>query len=464
VPRADAWPERLDRIAAAAVLVTLPGMLHAFVLAEAAIAVTGVCFLARSALTRDWGWMRRGWVPLAMLWWAWLMLCSLPGIGYGGVPSFLQAVVVGRYLILAAALQDLLAREAWLRRWLWRVAAFCAAYIALQAVLQAVTGHNLWGAPRWGDGELTGPFDKPRAGAPLSRLLFPALLPPVAVLLAAGGRWRILAAGLLTFGALASVVLIGQRMPLLLTLMGLVLSALLLPSLRRPVIVAMLGGAVLLAASAVVEPPTFYRLVTKFSGQMEGFPESPYGLLAGRAVAMVEQHPWFGRGFNGFRTGCADPRYFHGWHWPADATDDGGGLVGCNLHPHNHYLQALTDAGWPGLVLFSALILAWLVVLGRGLWRRPDALRVGLFVSTLVQQWPIASTSSAFAIEIGGLGFFLLGWGLAEARVSALGRNQLAGEQRLSGGEGHLDSQAVHVRAGGDSNGSAPAGRPVFGS
>ena len=25
----------------------------------------------------------------------------------------------------------------------------------------------------------------------------------------------------------------------------------------------------------------------------------------------------------------------------------GGGLDGCNIHPHNHYLQALTDAGVP---------------------------------------------------------------------------------------------------------------------
>jgi O-antigen ligase len=149
---------------------------------------------------------------------------------------------------------------------------------------------------------------------------------------------------------------------------------------------------------------------------METFPTSPYGLLAARAVAIVEQHPWIGRGYDGFRTGCADPRYFHGWTWPTNPADDGGGLAGCNIHPHNHYLQAATDSGLPGLALFSALVITWLTILGRGLWRDPEPLRVGLFVATLIQQWPLASTSNAFAIELGGLSFLLLGFGLALAR------------------------------------------------
>ena len=282
------------------------------------------------------------------------------------MPSLEQALVVVRYLLLAAALQHHVLRDPNTRLWLWRIIAVCAAYIAVQAVLQAVTGYNLYGDKRWVDGELTGPFYKPRAGAPLSRLLFPALLPPVAVLLARRTPRASIAAAVLTAAGLISVVLIGQRMPVLLTLLGLVVSALLLPTMRKAVIAAILTGAVLIAASAVVVPPTFYRLVTKFSSQMEHFPQSPYGLLAARAVAMEEQHPWLGRGFNGFRTGCAEPRYFHGWTWPANPADNGGGLNGCNLHPHNHYLQAVTDAGLPGLALFSALVLTWLVTLGRG--------------------------------------------------------------------------------------------------
>ncbi|MDE2200661.1 MAG: O-antigen ligase family protein [Rhodospirillales bacterium] len=415
-----AWLRRLDQMSATAVLLMAPGMLHAYVLAEICIGLVAVAFLARCALLGDWIWLRTPWVVLAGLWWLWLVFCSLPGVGRGGTASLIQAVVVVRYLVLAAALEHQVLRDAWLRRWLWRVLALCAAYIALQVYLQAFIGHNLFGQARWPSGELTGPFDKPRAGAPLSRLFFVALLPPAMSLIGRGSRAGGLAALVLTGSALAAQVLIGQRMPLLLVVMGFVVSAALLAPLRRPATIALLGAAILIAASAVLVPPTFYRLVTKFSAQMETFPTSPYGELAARAVAIAEQHPWTGRGFNGFRTGCAEPRYFHGWNWPANPNDDGGGLAGCNIHPHNHYLQALTDSGFPGLFLFAALVVTWLAVLGRGLSRTPTALRVGLFVALLIQQWPIASTSSAFAIEIGGLSFLLLGFGLAEARSGGI--------------------------------------------
>ena len=99
---------------------------------------------------------------------------------------------------------------------------------------------------------------------------------------------------------------------------------------------------------------------------------------------------------------------------------DGGGAGICNIHPHNHYLEAVTNAGVPGLVLFSALVVAWLMALGRGLGARADPLRVGLFVAALIQEWPLASASGFSAVEIAGLFFIQLGLGLALARAARL--------------------------------------------
>ena len=87
----------------------------------------------------------------------------------------------------------------------------------------------------------------------------------------------------------------------------------------------------------------------------------------------------------------------------------------CVTHPHNHYLQALTDGGVPGLVLFCGLVGVWLAQLARGLWRDPEPLRVGLFVAALIQEWPVASTSPLVSLPIGGWFFLLLGLGLALA-------------------------------------------------
>ncbi len=94
----------------------------------------------------------------------------------------------------------------------------------------------------------------------------------------------------------------------------------------------------------------------------------------------------------------------------------------CVQHPHNHYMQALVESGWPGLVLFSALVLAWLQALGRGLWRAPTPLRVGLFVAALLHEWPIASTSAFSSMPLSGWFFVLLGLGLAETRAYMEGR------------------------------------------
>ena len=394
-------------------------LLHARAAAEVAIDLVGLCFLLRCAAERCWTWARQGWVLVGLAWWGWLVICTCVNIarpGQGGA-ALVQVVMVVRFLLFVAALEHWVLRGDRERRWFLGSLSLATLYVALQTLLQFATGRNLYGAPRYGDGELTGPFTKPRAAPTLVRMLFPALLPPVATLLARPGGKPRLAGVALVVGAVAVVVLIGQRMPVLLAVLGLVVSGLLLPRLRGPVIVALVAGGALIATSVVVSPPTFYRLVTKFSRQIGDFRDSPYGLIAERAVAIAEQHPWTGRGYDGFRTGCPEARYFQGWHWPGEsARGDGGGAAVCVTHPHSHYLQAVTDAGLPGLALFCVLVGTWLYQLGRGLLHDPDPLRVGLFVAALIQEWPIASTSPMISLPIGGWFFLLLGFGLAEAR------------------------------------------------
>ena len=390
--------KRLDQAATACVLACPVFLLHGRSVADGLMVAASLCFLVRCAIERDWRWLCTAWVKVAGAWWLWLVACSVQG-------GLLEAAVAVRFLVFVAAAEHWVLRTAWRRLWLARLAAVAALYIAAQTVLQLATGRNLQGYRRWGDGELTGPFEHPRAGAPFSRLLFPAVLPAMPRL----GRWYGLA---LLVAAVLVVVVIGQRMPLLLTGLGLLVTGLLLPRLRTGVVAACAGAALLLAVSAVVVPPTFHRLVDKFSSQMEHFPQSPYGLIAMRAVAMIERHPLLGLGFDGFRRHCAEPVYFQGWD-----GGDGGGAGMCVQHPHNHYLQAAVEAGVPGLLLFCAMVLAWLRPLAAGLWQDPAPLRVGLFVAAVIQEWPIASSSDVLAMPLSGWFFLLLGLGLAEARA-----------------------------------------------
>src|SRR5581483_3550917 len=122
--------------------------------------------------------------------------------------------------------------------------------------------------------------------------------------------------------------------------------------------------------------------------------QTPYGLLFGRAIVMVQAHPWVGLGWDGFRNNCLAPAYLHGTSWlPVTDTAD---PLGCSIHPHNYWLQIATTAGLPGVALFAALAVVWLRRLGRGAASVDAPVRAGLLVTLCVMLWPIASTMSLF--------------------------------------------------------------------
>lgn len=400
-------------LAEAATLLLPLALLYSRALAEVLIGTVDGVFLLHVVATRDASWLRRPWTLAALPFWAWLVVCS--ALGPGGGPSLVQALVAVRFFVFAAALGDWVLARATIRRWLWIAVAASAAWIALECWQQYLLGTNIFGYPRWIDGALTGPFNKPRAGGAFALVLFPAVLAPAAALMARRG-WRPFAGALLVAGGVATMVLIGQRMPALLTLLGLVVAGLLLPRVRPALAGALVLGGALVAATPVLSPPTYAKLVVHFRAQAGDFAESPYGLLYTRAVVMTEDHKLFGLGFRGFRLDCRDHRYDAGIPWLGVRNTAHASPEKCNLHPHNFYLEAATSAGLPGLVFFAGMAVVWLATLARGLMRAPDPVRVALFVAALMALWPIASTNEFFSVPNCGWLFLMLGWGFAEYR------------------------------------------------
>lgn len=387
---------------------------------ELCIGAVNAAFVARLALTRDWAVLRVPWLGIAAAWWGWVLICSLPAVAEAGTwPRWtVQALVSIRLPFFALAASVFLAADARLRQRLYLTVAGVAAVIVALVLWQLAGGRNWYGQGMRDNGLLTGPFDRPRAGPVLMHLFFPVLL-PLAVLWR--GRWMgavVLAAGV------AVMVPVGQRMPLLLVGLGLVVSAWLLPALRRAVVAAVLAGLMMLAAGSVLFPNAQFRLVNHFVEQLAHFPTSHYGLIFSRAAAMVAAHPLMGRGFAGFRTGCGEERYF------APSVDgglaDGGGAGICVTHAHNFYLEAAVDGGVVGLALFVVLVGLWLRAV------RPDedvdrrmrghdgayALRLGLFVAALLHLWPVAGANTFTNPYMAGWFFLILGWGLAERKAA----------------------------------------------
>jgi O-antigen ligase len=413
-------PQTLRTIALTTACVVPFGLLHAWVLAEIAIAITDALFVAEIIRTKNLTWLKQPWLLTALAYWAWLTICSIPFPGFtidGWLMGTCEAFIIIRLILFTAALQTWLLTTPKSQTLAWALLAASAGWISLESWQQFLTGHNIFGDPRWGDGSLTGPFHKPRAGDLYGHLLFLALLPPVAALIAKPGRLRPAAGYALAALGVITSILIGQRMGTIFTGLGLVTSAILIPRLRRPALIIAALAAVVLLLTPLISPATHAKLVGETSTNLHHFSQSPYGELYTRATIMGLQSPWHGWGYNGFRAFCPLPQFTAGL--PALGIPPTSlQLAACNLHPHNFYLQALADAGFPGLALFTIMMLTILITLAKNLWRNPSPLRVGLFAFAITFAWPLASTDEFPSLYMAGWLFFALGLGFALSQIS----------------------------------------------
>ena len=237
----------LDRAGLACTLLLPPSLVMGRGAAEASTIVLGALFLGRCAAMRDWGWLRAAWVRIGLAWWIWLLACAaLAGAGLA-----LQAVSVARFLLLAVALEHWTLRDAAARVWLARLLRWAALYFALRSPFQFATGE----------------FPDTQAGPALSLLLFPALLPVIGRWTGLPG-WRSGAGTLLALAATATMVATAQPAPMLLTFLGLFITALLLPRLRSAVLFSLVAAGLSLRALPISSPPALRRM-PEFSELMQ---------------------------------------------------------------------------------------------------------------------------------------------------------------------------------------------------
>jgi hypothetical protein len=141
----------LDRTALIATLLTPLLLMHAHGFAEVSVTLAGLCFLLRSVATGEWVWVKTPWVALSLVWWGWMVVCSLPiaamGLGDNGAHGLLQGLLALRFPLFSAALAFGVLREADPRRWMFGTIAASAAYVAVHLVFQFIFGVNLYGMP-----------------------------------------------------------------------------------------------------------------------------------------------------------------------------------------------------------------------------------------------------------------------------------------------------------------------------
>ncbi len=389
------------------VVLLLPLLLiHARGVAEGVFGLLALGIVLRCAWQRDFSPFRQPWVLAGLGYWFWLVLCTV--LVGAGREQLLAALAWGRMPLAILALSHwVLVPAVMQRRLLWS-GGIAVCWVVLEVWLQLLFGRGITGQRRWPAGELPGPFTRPRAGPFLAMAAWPPLVAALGWLLA--NKRQLLAYALLAF-ALVTQVIIGQRFPIVLAVFAAVITAALLPGLALGLGLAAGAGALAVAAASFVAPMAFWRMTVLFPQQVLHFGDSHYGKLWARGLEMLQQHPVTGLGARAFGEACTNPAYFVGW----GGQGDGGGAAICVTHAHNPYLEAATDAGIPGLLLFALMSLLVVLAAARGLRRGAEPARIGLFIATLLPVWPIASANGFTALPIAGVWMLSAGLALAMA-------------------------------------------------
>lgn len=375
-------------------------------LADVAVSLIALAFLARSAMHRDWSWTEHAWVRIALGLWLYLVIANAlaedPARGLG------HAAVYLRLILLAVAMEHWLLRDRDRRSSFVIVLAGVVGFVAVDCVIQFFGGVSVTGQTPPETYRLTGPFGGQKPGTYLAKTGY-LVLAGVTVWAVLRG-WPARAALLALLAALVGVVLLtGERSALIGLLAGGAVLLAMVRELRPLILVAALGLSVGGGTLVSQKPVLLERIVQHTRDDMVGFEDKRYGQIARTAIALWAESPIVGIGLKHYRVRCADPSLES--IGPIEAR--------CYPHPHHVYLEWLTETGLVGLAGFLALIGAWAIRIGRAA-RAADpatrALSACAAAALIVFLWPLATSMSLFVTWNGILFWQAVGWAMAVTR------------------------------------------------
>ena len=367
------------------------------VVSEAVAAAIGILFLMDCIQRRDFAWVRQPWFAALLLLWAYSLLRTLiADANWGSMGASLAWV---RFILFAAALAVWLLPDETVRRRMTIASIVAVSFMASDALLQYITGHDIIGRP-WAGNRLTAEFPRPYVGIEIAWMF----LPPLMALLAWRRYWG---AALFCTVVTVAVLLTGERVAFLVCLTCLAAAAVYLPEVRRWALIVVPVAAVGMAALFIARPAIYQRQVASTLETAGKLSESHYGIIWASALRMAEAHPVFGVGVRNYATTCLDPAF-------GPEISEPSKLPRCANHPHNNYLEWLTETGAIGLALYVAAVVSVLAALGGLVWRGGvNPVLCGTFVILAIRFWPLQSNGSFYIAWSAIPMFLMIGWGLS---------------------------------------------------
>ena len=360
------------------------------------------------------------WILFFFIIFLWFIFISF--FAYNIYLSFIDAIIFIRFFLFTLAVYYFCTKNINLFKYILISIFLSTTFVSLDTLFQFYNYETAIGFkgdlfniyPEGLYGRLSGPFRDLVPGSYLSRFYF-------FILILFSLNEKIFNNKLLVFifiiflGIVFAVIFFsGEQMSVATTLMGYFMIMIFIKQLRKIVFFIVFAGITFIAINKLAHPYYNDFLVIEQTARHEGliieryfeckdkpniecvkqfkkqppitsilkdFRHSPYGEIYNTSLQMWLNNKITGVGLNNFHEVCTNDLSYNEYHQ----------YFGCGSHPHNYYIQALTESGLPGLILFIFLVLSFF-------YKFKDFLKYkhqvfGLII-LLILFWPIMSTGS----------------------------------------------------------------------
>ncbi|AXO13136.1 O-antigen ligase family protein [Thalassospira indica] len=384
--------DRKLHLAASVLLFCLPAfLLFTRAVADISVVLIGVIFLVRSWCAKDWSWASEKDILVLLIIFVLMNVLVSPFAEYVG-KSYGRSLSWLRFIIFYAGVTRwVLSDERTIRR--FGVVVLCTmAVAALDAIYQFLVGVSPLSGQNMGEtgGRLTGPLDRPNIGMYLAKLGLATSALSFVLCVRKQTNRLFVAACCLSPILLTVVFLSGERAASVLTLLALLLvtfSLLLSGKFARKIAVclSLCGGAAL--TFLLLTSERIWGRVEELANVLSDYTDSIYGQLALLGLRFFGENPITGTGMGNFPLVCKD------------YVQQGLDSALCHPHPHNFYIEWLSDTGLIGTIPFTVfmVVLYWKGVKAL-LGAREARFLGGLYLGCLVMSlFPFSVTQSLFS-------------------------------------------------------------------
>lgn len=414
------------------------------------ISITFIClfFLLSSLLNKDFNWIKNNWVIASLFFWLSIIFISF--FSYNFIASISESLIFIRYIIFSIAITYWLIISKKELNTLMMIIFISLIFVIFDCLYQFINynslygfGSDLFGFTSTHYGRLTGPFNDDIPGSHISRYIFF----PILFFVLVNNKSYFYNTAFIIYISLSIFIiwLSGEAMAFATTILGMILLIFLINQKKIIIIISVLLSGVFIFLTNnyhkmnydynIISSTPFHhglliekfgpcssnnnetcsRIIKtnpKFSEVIKNFDKSVYYGIYSDAFKMWMDNKITGVGLNNYETKClADDKY--------SSIKINYGK--CSSHPHNIYIQFLSETGLIGLLSFLTMLIFIFIKIIRNIKNLYNRFSLIILITLF---WPIMSTGSLLKNWYGIEVFFTLGLLICLTNFNFKGQNE----------------------------------------